>query len=73
MDLFGSPSILRTPVWYSDTVRDEAPLPLTPGEYKITLGEGRDGRWTVQELKGATVVYTGIGPVEVVPFPRKGA
>lgn len=62
MDLFGS-ATLRHPVWYSDSVFDETPLPLSPGEYKVAPG---DGRWTVTSSKGETV-YQGIGPVTVVP------
>lgn len=65
MDLFGS-TTLRHPIWYSDTAFDEKPLPLAPGDYKITPGEGRNGRWTVNSSKGETV-YHGIGPVTVEP------
>lgn len=65
MDLFGS-ATLRHPTWYSDSTFEELPLPLTPGHYEVTPGEGRDGRWAVTTSKGETV-YQGIGPVTVVP------
>lgn len=63
--LFGT-ATLRHPTWYSDSVFDEKPLPFSPGDYKITPGVGRDGRWTVTSSKG-DVIYNGIGPVTVVP------
>ncbi|WP_225784647.1 hypothetical protein [Xenophilus sp. Marseille-Q4582] len=65
MDLFGT-ATLRHPTWYSDSVFEERALPLSVGDYKVTPGVGRDGRWTVTDSKGATV-YSGIGPVTVVP------
>lgn len=65
MDLFGT-ATLRHPIWYSDSAFDERDLPLSVGDYKVTPGEGRDGRWIVTDSKGATV-YSGIGPVTVVP------
>jgi len=65
MDLFDMrASVLRTPAWYSDAAYDERPLPLSPGDYKITPGAGRDGRWVVTSIKGDTV-YRGIGPVTI--------
>ena len=55
------PTLLVTPVWYSDQVRDETLLPLALGDYKVTPGE----RWTVTSLKDGSTVYSGIGPVEI--------
>lgn len=54
-------AILYTPAWYSDKVREELELPLTPGDYKVRPGE----RWTVVSLKDGATVYSGIGPVEI--------
>lgn len=54
-------TILYTPAWYSSTAREERPLPLTPGDYKVTPGE----RWTVTSLKDSATVYCGVGPVEI--------
>lgn len=65
MSLFGHPTLLRVPAWYSDRVQDEIVLPLLPEEYDIAPGEGINGRWVVTSASGA-VVYDGIGPVEVV-------
>lgn len=55
-------TILRAPSWLGGDVREERPLPLTPGDYKVTPGE----RWTVTSLKTNEVVYNGVGPVEIV-------
>lgn len=61
-DFFPSDAtILYVPAWYSDKIREERALPLTPGDYKITPGE----RWTVTSLKTSEIVYDGIGPVEI--------
>jgi len=57
-------AVLYTPVWYSDIEREARPLPLSPGDYKITPGHGAE-RWTVTSLKDGTTVYSGIGPVEI--------
>jgi hypothetical protein len=59
---------LYTPTWYSDKVREERELPLSPGDYKITPGK----RWTVTSLKTNEVIYDGIGPVEVVRERAQG-
>lgn len=53
---------LYMPAWYSDGIREERALPLTPGDYKVTPGE----RWTVTSLKTNETVDHGIGPVEVI-------
>jgi hypothetical protein len=52
---------LYAPAWYSSTEHEERPLPLAPGDYKVTPGE----RWTVTSLKDGSTVYSGIGPVEI--------
>jgi hypothetical protein len=54
-------TLLFTPAWYSNEVREEMALPLAPGDYKVTPG----ARWTVTSLKDGTTVYDGIGPVEI--------
>ena len=65
MDLFDTrPTVLKHPAWYSDTAPEETTFPLGVGDYKVTPGAGRDGRWTVTSSKGETV-YCGIGPVTV--------
>lgn len=43
-------------------MHEDHPLPLTPGDYKVTPGD----RWTVTSLKTNEVVYDGIGPVEII-------
>lgn len=58
-------TILRTPVWYDGVARDDHPLPLSLGDYKVTPGAAGE-RWTVTSLKTNEVVYSGIGPVEVL-------
>lgn len=66
-DFFSTPSditILYTPAWYSDDTREEQVLPLAPGDYKVTSGQGA-ARWTVTSLKDGETVYRGIGPVEI--------
>lgn len=68
MTLFGHPTLLRVPAWYSDRIQDEILLPLSPEEYDIAPGEGINGRWVVTSSSGA-VVYNGIGPVEVLRSP----
>ncbi|MDM0010184.1 hypothetical protein QTI51_37150 [Variovorax sp. J22G73] len=55
-------TIIRIPSWLGRDVHEEQELPLTLGDYKVTLGN----RWTVTSLKTDEVVYNGIGPVEVV-------
>jgi hypothetical protein len=54
-------TILHTPSWLGRDVHEDRPLPLAPGDYKVTPGE----RWTVTSLKTDEVVYNGIGPVEI--------
>lgn len=54
-------TILRMPSWLGRDVHEDRPLPLTPGDYKVTPGD----RWTVMNLKTNEVIYDGIGPVEV--------
>lgn len=58
-------TILRVPVWYDGAARDEHPLPLSLGEYKVTPAATGE-RWTVTNLKNGEAIYNGIGPVEVV-------
>lgn len=60
------PAVLYAPAWYSDTAREVQLLPLAPGDYKVTPGQGGE-RWTVTSLKDGTTVYSGIGPVEIRP------
>lgn len=63
-DLFSrSPALLRMPSWLGPDVHEEHELTFEPGDYKITPGE----RWTVVALKTGETVYSGIGPVEIVP------
>jgi len=64
-------AVLYTPAWYSDTEREARPLPLSPGDYKVTPGHGAE-RWTVTSLKDGTTVYNGIGPVEIRRPPAAG-
>lgn len=62
-DLFNDQTtILRAPSWLGRDVHENRPLPLTPGDYKVTPGE----RWTATSLKTNEVIYDGIGPVEIV-------
>jgi len=56
-------TILRMPTWLGRGVHEELELPLQPGDYKVTPS---DDRWTVSCLKTGKVVYSGIGPVEVI-------
>ncbi|RTD94175.1 hypothetical protein EJO68_10235 [Variovorax atrisoli] len=71
-EIFPSEStVLYTPAWYSSTAREEHALPLAPGDYKVTPGQGAE-RWTVTSLKDNTTVYSGIGPVEVRRAPAAG-
>ncbi|MES2251530.1 MAG: hypothetical protein V4645_29970 [Pseudomonadota bacterium] len=58
-------TILRTPVWYDGVARDDHPLPHALGDYKVTPGVGAE-HWTVTSLKTNEVVYSGLGPVEVL-------
>jgi hypothetical protein len=55
-------TILRAPSWLGRDVHEDRPLPLSPGDYKVTPGE----RWTVTSLKTNEVVYDGLGPVEII-------
>lgn len=50
------------PSWLGSHVHEERELPLAPGDYKVTHGD----RWTVTSLKTNEVVYSGIGPVEIL-------
>jgi hypothetical protein len=59
------PTLLRMPSWLGPGVHEETELPHEPGDYKVTPGE----RWTVTCLKTGKVVYSGIGPVEVLRSP----
>jgi hypothetical protein len=62
-DLFAcSSSLLRMPSWLGPDVHEERDLPLDPGDYEITPGQ----RCTVSTLKTGEMVYSGIGPVEVL-------
>ncbi|NVM87474.1 hypothetical protein FHT32_001113 [Variovorax sp. SG517] len=63
-DFFSERTTLYTPAWYSDKTREERELPLSPADYKVSPGDV-DDRWTVTSLKDGTVVYSGIGPVEI--------
>lgn len=56
---------LYSPAWYSENAREERKLPGTLGDYKITPGE-KGKRWTVVSLRTNEVVYSGIGPVEIL-------
>lgn len=60
-------TILYTPAWYSDIAREERPLPLRQGDYKVTPGNGNEP-WTVTSLRDGATVYSGIGPVEIRRF-----
>ena len=65
MDLFdSSPTVLRHPVWYSDTSSEAVTLPLSADNYSVAPAVGADGRWTVTSST-AELVYRGIGPVTV--------
>jgi hypothetical protein len=65
VDLFGSSrSLLRHPVWYSDTASETVSLPLSADDYRVTPAVGPNDRWTVTSSSGE-VVYRGIGPVTV--------
>jgi hypothetical protein len=65
------PAVLYTPAWYSDTAHEIQLLPLSPGDYKVTPGHGAE-RWTVTSLKDGSMVYSGIGPVEIRRPPAAG-
>lgn len=58
-------TILRMPVWYDGAVRDDHPLPLSLGDYKVTPGAAGE-HWTVTNLKTGEVIYNGIRPVELL-------
>ncbi len=65
MDFFdSSPTVLRHPVWYSDTASEAATLPLSADNYSVAPVVGADGRWTVTSSTGE-LVYRGIGQVTV--------
>lgn len=69
MDLFESQAtVLRHPVWYSDTEHDEKALPLAVDDYIVSAPTVPQGRWTVTSSSG-DVVYKGIGPVTVCVRP----
>lgn len=62
-EFFREPAtILRIPSWLGSHVHEDRELPLAPGDYTVTPGE----RWTVTSLKTNEVVYSGIGPVEIL-------
>lgn len=60
-----STTILRTPVWYDGTARDDRPLPLSLDDYKVTPGTAGE-RWVVTNLKTGETVYSGVGHVEIL-------
>lgn len=62
-EFFSEPAtVLRMPSWLGSQVHEDRELPLAPGDYKVTPGQ----RWTVTSLKTNEVVYSGIGPVEIL-------
>ncbi|MNV54276.1 hypothetical protein D3C71_1464620 [compost metagenome] len=60
-----STTILRMPTWLGRDVTQDHHLPHAIGDYKVTPGAA-DERWTVTSLKTSEVVYSGIGPVEIL-------
>ena len=55
-EFFSEPAtILRMPSWLGSHVHEDRELPLAPGD-----------RWTVTSLKTNEVLYSGIGPVEIL-------
>ena len=62
-EFFTEPAtILRMPSWLGSEVHEDHPLPLAPGDYKVTPGD----RWSVICLKTNATIYSGIGPVEIL-------
>ncbi|MNU02060.1 hypothetical protein D3C72_2456590 [compost metagenome] len=53
------------PTWLGHDITQDHPLPHALGDYKVTPGVGAE-RWTVTSLKTNEVVYSGIGPVEIL-------
>ncbi|MNL47478.1 hypothetical protein D3C87_1702690 [compost metagenome] len=60
-----STTILRMPTWLGRDVTQDHRLPHAIGDYKVTPGTAGE-RWTVTSLKTNEVVYSGIGPVEIL-------
>lgn len=60
-----STTILRMPTWLGRDVTQDHLLPHSLGGYKVTPGAAGE-RWTVTSLKSNEVVYSGIGPVEIL-------
>ena len=60
-----STTILRMPTWLGRDVTQDHHLPHALGDYKVTPGAAGE-RWTVTSLKTNEVVYSGIGPVEIL-------
>lgn len=56
------------PSWLGVGLLEERELPLAPGDYKVTPGDS----WTVTLLKTGETIYSGIGPVEVLPGRIRG-
>lgn len=50
------------PSWLGPGVHEERELPFELGDYKTTPGD----RWTLVALKTGEIVYSGIGPVEII-------
>jgi len=59
------PTLLLVPAWYSDQAREEIVLPLAPAMYEVTPPAQPSAAWKVTCVKDGSVVYQGIGPVEV--------
>lgn len=60
-----STTILRMPTWLGQNVTQDHPLPHALGDYKVLPGTA-DEHWTVTDLKTSEVVYSGIGPIELL-------
>lgn len=58
------PTLLRYPSWLV-VVAEEQILPLPPEAYQVTPGEW----WSVRVRETGELIYSGIGPVDVVPSP----
>ena len=65
-DLFlESPTILRMPTWLGHNVTQDHHLPCAVDDYKVAPGAGAEP-WTVTLLKTGEIVYSGLGPVEIL-------
>ena len=61
--LIEHPTLLRIPAWYSPKAQEEVLLPQPPEDYDVRqVGD----RWQVTIGGTAEVVYSGIGPVEII-------